>query len=182
MWYLLAILALVIFGPRLARAAWDSVGDWRAAGGAAWDGAKRLYAVGNNNFALGLAVGLLAGVAGVWGVGHLPNIKWPDVVPPVVQPTPKASSVVYVYEKDNGTVPSAVAVALDRLNRQGVLATAFEEDTTDGNGQVPAQYVTAKAEATKAGLPALVVQAGDKVTRVVKAPTSEQQVLEAIAP
>ena len=184
MWYLLATIALLAFGPRLARAAWDAVGDWRKAGGAAWDGVKRLYGFGNNNFILGLAVGLLAGVTGVWGAGHLSSIRWPEDKPLVVQPQPtlKPTTATYVYEKDHGTPPSPVAAGLDKLNRQGILATAFEEDTKDGNGNTPSQYVIALTEATKAGLPALVVQAGDKVMRVVKAPASEQQVLEAIAP
>lgn len=182
MWYALAVFALFAFGPRLARAAWDSAADWRAAGGAAWDGLRKLYGYGNSNFALGLAVGLLAGVVGVWGVGHLPSIKWPDVVPPdVVQPQPalKPTTATYVYEKDHGTPPSSVAAGLDKLNRQGILATAFEQDTKDGNGNTPTQYVVALAEAKKAGLPALVVQAGDKVLRVVKVST-EAKVLEAI--
>jgi len=101
MWYLLAILALLIFGPRLARAAWDSAADWRRAGGAAWDGLRKLYGYGNNNFALGLAVGLLVGVAGVWGAGHLPSIKWPEDKPPVVVPVDGPRRILIAYESTN---------------------------------------------------------------------------------
>lgn len=114
---------------------------------------------------------LLAGVL-VWQSG---GIKLPSIVAPAA----KVTAVVYVYEKDEGSVPPAVLAALDRLNRQGVVATAFEEDTVDGSGETPEQYKIALADARKAGLPALVVLAGDRFVRVVKSPKTEEEVLEA---
>jgi hypothetical protein len=185
-WYLLAILLLLAF-PLIRKGLAASWNAWKhdAASLYSWSQSAASFLSRNNGW-LKIAAAFLAGVVTCYVVSHgvtLPSIDWPTK-PPVapVEPALKPTTATYVYEKDNGTVPSSVAAGLDKLNRQGLLATAFEEDTTDGNGQVPAQYVTAKVEATKAGLPALVVQAGDKVTRVVKAPTSEQQVLEAIAP
>jgi hypothetical protein len=97
---------------------------------------------------------------------------------PSVGPS-KVTAATYVYEKDNGSVPPPVLAALDKLNRAGVMATTFEEDTTDADGKVPDQYAVALPAARTAGLPSLVVLAGDKVLRTVKAPTTEEQVTEA---
>jgi hypothetical protein len=100
--------------------------------------------------------------------------------PAPVDPTTKPTAVVYVYEKDDGGVPSAVLAGLNRVNReQKIRATLFEDDSTDGTGDVPEQYKTPRAEALKVGLPALVVMAGYAVLRVVKAPTTEAAVVEA---
>jgi hypothetical protein len=96
----------------------------------------------------------------------------------VLTPT-KPTAVTYVYEKDNGSAPPPILAALDKLNRQGIFATPFEDDTLDGDGDVPDQYKVPLEAAHKEGLPSLVVTAGDKVLRVVKSPTTEEQVLEA---
>lgn len=108
-------------------------------------------------------------------------------IPPVppVDPTTKPTAATYIYEKDDtGSVPAPVASAINKLNlEKKIIATIFEEDTTEiGTGQTPRQYKAALDAARAAGLPALVVTAGDKVMRVVKAPKTEQEVLEAIAP
>lgn len=96
--------------------------------------------------------------------------------------TTKATAAVYVYEKDQtGSVPGPVLVALDKLNREKkILATTFEDDTTDNTGETPEQYKIPLAAARTAGLPALVVSAGAKVVRTVKDPKTEQAVLEAV--
>jgi len=92
-------------------------------------------------------------------------------------PTPSNAAVTYVYEKDNGEPSSGVMAGLNRLNREKNLkATIFEEDTVDGSGQVPDQYKVALDAARAAGLPALVVTAGEKVVNVVKNPTTAEQV------
>ncbi len=120
----------------------------------------------------------------------------PDpVVPPVVPPVPTDAPTMatYVYEKDMTAVSAGVMAALNMLNRgqrlgwkpgdplrEKLLSTAFEDDTRNGNGEIPPDYKAAHAAATAAGLPALVIQAGNKVLRVVKAPTTAQQVLEAV--
>jgi len=84
---------------------------------------------------------------------------------PVVSP---ATAATYVYEKDDGMPNSAVMVGLDRLNREKkIRATLFEDDTVDGDGQVPDQYKVALEAAKAAGLPALVVTNGEKVVNVV---------------
>lgn len=100
----------------------------------------------------------------------LPSIPWVH---------PKADAVVYIYEKDQTSVPSPVAVALDKLNRQGVTATTHEVDSTDGTGDVPEQYKLAVAAAKTTGLPALVVSGGGKVIRTLKDPRTEASVMEA---
>lgn len=102
--------------------------------------------------------------------------------PPDVPPAPTvATAATYVYEKDQTAVPSDVQLGLNKLNRERkIVATLFEEDTIDGDGDVPDQYKVPLAAAQQAGLPSLVVTNGATVVRVVKAPTTEQQVLEAV--
>lgn len=92
----------------------------------------------------------------------------------------KATAVTYVYEKDSTTIPPPVLAALDKLNRRGIIANPFEQNTTDGTGDVPEQYKIPLAAAKEAGLPSLVVTAGPKVLKVVKAPLTEEAVLEAV--
>jgi hypothetical protein len=122
---------------------------------------------------LGAAVWMAIGGPKVGGC-KLPVGPWP-----IAQ---KATAVTYVYEKDSGGVPSAVGGALDKLNRREppIMATAFEEDTKDATGDTPLQYKAALIAAQAAGLPVLVVQAGDKVLKVVKAPKTDSEVLEAV--
>ena len=91
--------------------------------------------------------------------------------------------VVYVYEKDDGPVPRPVAGALMEINLNEELkieATEFESDTVDPDGDVPEQYQAALAAAKEAGLPALVVLAGDTVVKVIKDPSTMEQVMESI--
>jgi|TARA_R110000824_G_scaffold8334_5_gene37602 hypothetical protein len=91
--------------------------------------------------------------------------------------------VVYVYEKDDGPVPRPVAGALMEINLNESLkieATEFESDTVDPDGDVPEQYQAALAAAKEAGLPALVVLAGDRVVKVIKDPSTMEQVMESI--
>lgn len=111
-----------------------------------------------------------------------PGPSDPPPTDPPVDPEKKTTRVTYVFEKDQKNTPRPVAAALQRINASGsgVVATEFEEDTTDGDGQVPDQYKVALEAARKAGLPALVVQSGDTVLRVVKDPTTEAAVLEAL--
>lgn len=107
-------------------------------------------------------------------------------VPVDVSPSPAPStitSVTYVYEQRDGSVPPTVLSAINRINReQQITATTFDKDTLDGGGQVPDQYKIPLAAANEAGLPALIVLAGEKVVRVVKAPTTEEEVLKVVVP
>lgn len=95
-------------------------------------------------------------------------------------PTTTATAVTYVYEKDQGGVPAAVSAGLSELNTATLRATTFEEDTTDADGDTPDQYQAALKAAKEAGLPALVVTAGATVLRVIKSPTTIEQVREAV--
>lgn len=114
-----------------------------------------------------------------------PDAPTPDVPTPVTPVTPADPSAVtqvtYVYEKDRDGEPSSgVMLALDKLNRQGILATKYEDDTTDGDDDVPAQYAVAlKAAKEKGEQAALVVQAGAVVKSVWHNIRTEADVLEA---
>lgn len=94
---------------------------------------------------------------------------------------PKVDRVTWVWEKDSGPVPRYVATALQRINaeRSGVVASDFEDDTTDGNGEVPDQFKAALAASKTAGVPVLVLQAGSVVVRAWK-PSTEAEIMEAI--
>lgn len=92
--------------------------------------------------------------------------------------TTKVTAVTYFHEKDDGIAfPAKVRVALDELNHRDppIMATEHED-----NGTTPKQHAISLPAAKKEGLPCLVVMAGDKVVRVVKNPTTEAQVLEAV--
>lgn len=118
-------------------------------------------------------------------VGVVLALMWfaskPGTFGPVAPKVPvvKADAATYVYEKDANPVPAPVRSALNTLNRQGIKANEFEQDTKDGTGDVPEQFKVPLVAAKEAGLPALVVTGEGKVIRTVKAPTTEQQVLEA---
>lgn len=102
---------------------------------------------------------------------------------PTTPATPSAvKRVTYVYEKDDGEIPSEVAVALDRLNRdRKIVASKYEDDTTDGSDDVPEQYKAALAIAREFGEPIIVIEFIDGRTPLyVKNPTTKEQVLQAV--
>ena len=117
-----------------------------------------------------VAVVLLVALAQAKGC----TVPWPV-------PSAKVDRVTYVYEKDDTAIPSGVSVALDKLNRRGIMASVFEDDTVNGEGQTPAQYRVALKAAKDVGLPVAIAQAGDRVVKAVKNPREEKDVLE-IAP
>lgn len=93
---------------------------------------------------------------------------------------PAVTSVTYVHEQRSTKIPSSVLVALDRINRElKIRATTFDVDTKDGDEQVPDQYKLPLSAAQEAGLPSLVVVAGNEVLRVVKDPKTADAVWEA---
>lgn len=98
-----------------------------------------------------------------------------------VLPTTKITDVVYVYEQREHPVPSGVMSGMNRLNREkNVVATFFDKDTKNAAGETPKQYVVPLAAAKDAGLPSLIVVAGDKAVKVVKDPKTEAQVVGAV--
>lgn len=103
------------------------------------------------------------------------DFDWPDWLPV----TTKATAATYVHD-EKAVIPSGVMAALNELNARGIIATAFPDDATDNDDQVPDQYKVTLPAAKAAGIPSLVVQAGDRVLRTVKAPTTKAQVLEAV--
>lgn len=109
----------------------------------------------------------------------------PEPVPPPKPDPPapdvKVTAATYFYEKDDGPVPTPVTVAMNKLNRdRRIVATLFEDDATDGDGDVPDQYKAGLTAARRVGLPALTVLAGETVVTVVANPQTEIDVLSAI--
>jgi hypothetical protein len=113
-------------------------------------------------------------------VKHVVTLLAANPPPVVVVPPVKVDRVTYLYEKDKTNVPRPVAEALNTLNGQGIVATEFEIDTTDGTGEVPAQYSKSVSAARAAGLPCLVAEAGGKIVRVVANPTTLEMVMEVV--
>lgn len=99
---------------------------------------------------------------------------------PIITPAPKATAATYVYEQRQHAVPAAVIAGLDQLNRRGITATMFDDDSRDGTGEVPDQYEVPLKAATDAGLPALVVTGGEQVIKVVKNPTTLEAIVGAV--
>ena len=91
------------------------------------------------------------------------------------------TAAVYVYEKDDGPVPTGVYAGIEKLNREkNILASLFEDDTVDGNGETPEQYKPALDAARAKSIPSLVVLSGTTAIAVVEKPQTESEILEAI--
>lgn len=92
----------------------------------------------------------------------------------------KATAVTYVHD-EKANIPAGVLNAINELNaRGGIVASNYPDDATDNDDDVPEQYKVTLPAAKAVGIPALVVQAGDRVLRTVKAPTTKAEVLEAV--
>lgn len=123
-----------------------------------------------------LIIGLILIILGLlkFDLGTLFELPIPD------QPT-TVTAAVYVYEKDDGPVPSGVYVGIEKLNREkNILASLFEDDTVDGTGETPEQYKPALEAARAKSIPSLVVLSGTNVITVVEKPQTEKEILEAI--
>jgi hypothetical protein len=92
----------------------------------------------------------------------------------------KPESATYFYEKDQTAIPSAVEAAIDQINRLGIKANIIDDDTTDGTDEIPEQYKLALPAAREAGLPSFVTYTKDKVIKVIKAPKTDLELLEAV--
>lgn len=108
-------------------------------------------------------------------------IGCPDPIPPVV-PVETISKITYVYEKDEGGVPSAILAALSEVesSHASVTVSVFEDDTVDGTGQVPVQFQRAKEASDKYGRPCLVAESVERVVRVRLKPKGREDVLYAL--
>lgn len=88
-------------------------------------------------------------------------------------PGASVSRVTYVF--DDQPIPLAVRVGFDQLNREGISATSVD---VDSGGTL---YELAIPAARQAGLPAIVVEAGDQVAKVItNIPTTPQAVVKAV--
>lgn len=110
---------------------------------------------------------LLLVQAGVIEVPGLPSVS-------------KVDRVTYVYEKNDNSVPRPVSLEMVKLNDSGIIATEFEVDAVDGNGEVPEQYKIAREAALASKLPCLVVQSGSRVVRVVDNPQTADDMRKAV--
>ena len=116
-----------------------------------------------NNIAIFLAVLLLLDIDFDWSV---------------VAPT-KADTVAVVYESSDTIPPPYVTGALGKLQADGLQTRIFDKDVVTGTGQVPEYLKNALEEATKNGLPALVVLSKGNVIKVQDLPKTESEIIEA---
>lgn len=107
-------------------------------------------------------------------IGVILLVKWSGGISPE-----KVTAVTYVHD-EKAAIPSGVLAAINELNTRGIIASNYPDDATDNEDKVPDQYKVTLPAAKAIGIPSLVVQAGDRVLRTVKAPTTKQQVLEAV--
>ena len=106
----------------------------------------------------------------------------PPVDPDDPPPTTKVDRVTYVYERTQRPVPRGVSAALREINdtNESIIAAGVDKDIRTGDLKTPKQYEIAIEAAKKVGIPALVVQSGDSILKVVKDPKTKEEVLEAI--
>ena len=90
----------------------------------------------------------------------------------------KIDQVTYVGELRTNPIPAAVTVGLQLLTKHGIRASQLDAGATDAGGEIPDQYAVAMAAAA-GRMPCLVVQAGERVVRIVEGPTTTDEVLEA---
>lgn len=101
---------------------------------------------------------------------------------PTKPTVPRVTKVTYVYEKDKNAIPSAVAGAMDKLNRAGTTATMIDKDIVDGDGQIPDQYKVAIGKAIElsppnAFVPAVISEADGVVIKTFQNPKTEADVV-----
>jgi len=99
------------------------------------------------------------------------TLRGGTVIAPPGTPPGTVDRVTFIYEKDESVPPRDVQAALRDLNANGILAAAIDDDVVNGDGDVPEQYAIALTAAA-GKIPCLVVQAGDKVLKVIEDPTA----------
>jgi len=92
----------------------------------------------------------------------------------------KADTVCVVYESSETIPPPYVTGALGGLQADGLQTRIFDKDVVTGTGQVPEYLKNAIDEATKNGLPALVVLSKGNVIKVQDLPKTESEIIEAV--
>ena len=94
--------------------------------------------------------------------------------------TPAPDTVAVVYESSDIIPLPYVTGALGKLQADGLQTRIFDKDVVTGTGQVPEYLKNAIEEATKNGLPALVVLSKGNVIKVQDLPKTESEIIEAV--
>tara|TARA_R100000315_G_C5213098_1_gene126855 strand:- start:751 stop:1122 length:372 start_codon:yes stop_codon:yes gene_type:complete len=100
------------------------------------------------------------------------NFKLPTITTP--------DTVAVIYESSDTIPPPYVTGALGNLQADGLQTRIFDKDVVTGAGQVPEYLKNAIDEATKNGLPALVVLSKGNVIKVQDLPKTESEIIEAV--
>ena len=100
---------------------------------------------------------------------------WDFKLPTITSP----DTVAVIYESSDTIPPPYVTGALGILQADGLQTRIFDKDVVTGTGQVPEYLKNAIEEATKNGLPALVVLSKGNVIKVQDLPKTESEIIEA---
>tara|TARA_R100001509_G_C4762725_1_gene180279 strand:+ start:231 stop:602 length:372 start_codon:yes stop_codon:yes gene_type:complete len=104
------------------------------------------------------------------------DADWKFKLPTITSP----DTVAVIYESSE-TIPAPyVTGALGILQADGLQTRIFDKDVVTGTGQVPQYLKNAINEATKNGLPALVVLSKGNVIKVQDLPKTESEIIEAV--
>ena len=118
---------------------------------------------------------LLVALVAIWFV------KSDQVTPP---PTPvvevKADLVAFVYESEDGALPSYVFGASAELVERGINVRPIDDDVETGLGGLPIEIAKAIVAGRANGLPAMVVMGGGDVLSVMNLPSSKEAISEAV--
>ena len=104
------------------------------------------------------------------------DAEWSFELPELTTP----DTVAVIYESSDTIPHPYVTGALGILQADGLQTRIFDKDVVTGTGQVPEYLKNAIREATKNGLPALVVLSKGNVIKVQDLPKTESEIIEAV--
>lgn len=103
------------------------------------------------------------------------------VIPiPGIVTTDKTTMAVVVYESSEQPIAPYAMAARDRIEAAGIEYRITDKDVETGDGQTPVELKPAIDAAKAAGLPSLVMQAGETVQRVVPFPQDADAIVREV--
>jgi hypothetical protein len=99
---------------------------------------------------------------------------------PGVTTNGKTTMAVVVYESSEQPIAPYAMAARDRIEAAGIEYRITDKDVETGDGQTPVELKPAIDAAKAAGLPSLVMQAGEAVQRVVPFPKDADAIVKEV--
>jgi hypothetical protein len=104
-------------------------------------------------------------------------LQGPGSKAPVFSP-PGPMLVVVVYESSEMPLPTQTYDARPKIEEAGHEFRVVDDDVEDGDGQMPDELKLAIPAAREHGLPALVVQSGDEILKVLDLPETAEEIIK----